>query len=63
VSEDCRSRVLGVTLEVNSDVYLIEACAMVSVAVVVISQLASDLMQALLDPRVGLGALAQKGRS
>ncbi|NBU26895.1 MAG: ABC transporter permease [Caulobacteraceae bacterium] len=47
----------------NSDVYLIEACAMVSVAVVVISQLASDLMQALLDPRVGLGALAQKGRS
>jgi ABC-type dipeptide/oligopeptide/nickel transport system permease component len=36
---------------------------MVSVAVVVISQLASDLMQALLDPRVGLGALAKKGRS
>ena len=36
----------------NSDVYLVEACAMVSVAVVVVSQLIADLAYLALDPRL-----------
>jgi len=37
---------------VNSDVYLIEACAMVGVIAVVASQVLSDLINAWLDPRL-----------
>ncbi len=36
----------------NSDIYLIEACAMISVAVVVLSQLMSDVMTGWLNPRL-----------
>lgn len=36
----------------NSDVYLIEACAMVSVVVVVLSQIAADIAYVALDPRL-----------
>jgi peptide/nickel transport system permease protein len=35
----------------NSDVALVEACAMVSVIVVVASQIAGDIAQRMLDPR------------
>jgi peptide/nickel transport system permease protein len=38
----------------NSDVYLIEACAMVSVLVVVLAQLTADLLHVRLDPRLKL---------
>ncbi|SEB84709.1 ABC transporter permease [Rhodobacter sp. 24-YEA-8] len=38
----------------NSDVYLIEACAMVSVVVVVLSQILSDLAYVWLNPRISL---------
>lgn len=37
---------------VNSDVFVIEACAMVSVVVVVATQLASDLLYIALNPRI-----------
>ena len=40
----------------NSDVALIEACAMVSVLVIVSTQLVSDLLYALLNPRFQLTA-------
>lgn len=40
------------TAGLNSDINLIEACAMVSVVVVVLTQLASDLLTAWLNPRV-----------
>lgn len=36
----------------NSDVYLVEACAMVSVIIVVASQLLGDIAQRWLDPRL-----------
>lgn len=36
----------------NSDVYLVEACAMVSVVVVVLSQMIGDIAQSWLDPRL-----------
>ena len=36
----------------NSDIYLIEACAMVSVVVVVASQLVGDVLQRWIDPRL-----------
>ncbi|MCY1707600.1 ABC transporter permease [Pannonibacter sp. SL95] len=39
---------------INSDIYLIEACAMVSVLVVVTTQILSDLAYGLLNPRVNL---------
>jgi peptide/nickel transport system permease protein len=41
---------------INSDIYLIEACAMVGVVVVVASQILSDLICAWLNPRLGLAA-------
>jgi len=40
----------------NSDVALIEACAMVSVIVIVATQFFSDLLYALLNPRIQLTA-------
>ena len=40
----------------NGDVYLVEACAMVSVVVVVVSQLLADLLQRRLDPRLRAAA-------
>lgn len=40
----------------NQDIYLIEACAMISVLVVVISQILSDLIYGWLNPRIELGA-------
>jgi ABC-type dipeptide/oligopeptide/nickel transport system permease component len=40
----------------NSDVALIEACAMVSVIVIVVTQFFSDLLYALLNPRIQLTA-------
>ena len=40
----------------NSDVFLIEACAMVSVVVVVGTQLLSDILYRLLNPRIRFGA-------
>lgn len=40
----------------NTDVYLIEACAMVSVVVVVATQLISDILYRLLNPRLKFGA-------
>ncbi|WP_181702776.1 ABC transporter permease [Chthonobacter albigriseus] len=39
----------------NTDVYLIEACAMVSVVVVVATQLISDVLYRLLNPRIRFG--------
>jgi len=41
---------------VNSDVFVIEACAMVSVVVVVATQLASDLLYVALNPRISFRA-------
>jgi peptide/nickel transport system permease protein len=41
---------------VNSDIYLIEACAMIGVVAVVLSQLVSDLINTWLNPRLA-GAL------
>jgi len=43
----------------NSDVALIEACAMVSVLVIVSTQVISDLLYTLLNPRIRFGAGAQ----
>jgi peptide/nickel transport system permease protein len=40
----------------NSDIYLIEACAMMSVLVVVATQIVADLIQAWLNPRLAGGA-------
>jgi peptide/nickel transport system permease protein len=40
----------------NTDIYLIEACTMVSVVVVVFTQVASDLMYAWLNPRMSVRA-------
>jgi peptide/nickel transport system permease protein len=45
----------------NSDIYLIEACTMVSVVVVVLTQMASDLLYALLNPRMSLRRQRQSG--
>ena len=45
----------------NSDVYVIEDCAMVSVVVVVSTQLASDLIYAWLNPRLEFGRKARAG--
>jgi peptide/nickel transport system permease protein len=39
---------------INSDIYLIEACAMVGVVVVVASQILSDLICAWLNPRLAI---------
>ncbi|MFX8523757.1 ABC transporter permease subunit, partial [Acinetobacter baumannii] len=36
----------------NSDIYLIEACAMVGVVVVVVTQLISDMLYTWLNPRI-----------
>jgi peptide/nickel transport system permease protein len=38
----------------NQDIYLIEACAMISVLVVVLSQILSDLIYGWLNPRIAL---------
>ena len=43
----------------NSDVALIEACAMISVFVIVITQLLSDLIYGLLNPRIRLFGLRE----
>ena len=43
----------------NSDVALIEACAMISVFVIVITQLLSDLIYGLLNPRIKLFGLRE----
>ena len=40
----------------NADVYLVEACAMVSVLVVVLTQMAADLIYVRLDPRLSAAA-------
>jgi peptide/nickel transport system permease protein len=40
----------------NTDIYLIEACTMVSVVVVVLTQVASDLLYAWLNPRMSIRA-------
>jgi ABC-type dipeptide/oligopeptide/nickel transport system permease component len=39
----------------NADVYLVEACAMVSVLTVVVSQTIADLIYVRLDPRLAPG--------
>jgi peptide/nickel transport system permease protein len=39
----------------NTDIYLIEACAMVGVVVVVVTQILSDIFYALLNPRIAFG--------
>jgi peptide/nickel transport system permease protein len=38
----------------NTDIYLIEACTMISVVVVVLTQVASDLLYAWLNPRMSI---------
>jgi peptide/nickel transport system permease protein len=38
----------------NSDIYLIEACTMVSVVVVVLTQIVSDFLYACLNPRMSM---------
>ena len=43
----------------NTDIYLIEACTMVSVVVVVLTQVASDLMYVWLNPRMSVRAPAR----
>ena len=45
----------------NTDVYLIEACTMVSVVVVVVTQVASDLLYAWLNPRISIRAVRVAG--
>jgi peptide/nickel transport system permease protein len=40
----------------NTDIYLIEACTMVSVVVVVVTQVASDLLYTWLNPRMSIRA-------
>src|SRR5262249_37791010 len=47
---------------VNSDVFLIEACAMVSVIVVVATQLASDLLYIALNPRINFRTALGRSR-
>ncbi|HZH10701.1 MAG TPA: ABC transporter permease [Microvirga sp.] len=49
----------------NSDIYLIEACAMISVVVVVITQFVSDITYAWLNPRISFaqGAAAKEGKA
>lgn len=42
----------------NQDIYLVEACAMISVLVVVLSQIVSDLIYGWLNPRISIGAKA-----
>lgn len=42
----------------NQDIYLVEACAMISVLVVVSSQILSDLLYGWLNPRIALGGRA-----
>jgi peptide/nickel transport system permease protein len=44
----------------NTDIYLIEACTMVSVVVVVLTQVASDLLYAWLNPRMSVRGPGQK---
>ena len=39
----------------NTDIYLIEACAMVGVVVVVVTQILSDVFYGLLNPRIAFG--------
>jgi peptide/nickel transport system permease protein len=45
----------------NTDIYLIEACTMVSVVVVVLTQVASDLLYVWLNPRMSLRAARGAG--
>jgi peptide/nickel transport system permease protein len=45
----------------NTDIYLIEACTMVSVVVVVVTQVASDLLYAWLNPRMSIRAVRVAG--
>jgi peptide/nickel transport system permease protein len=45
----------------NSDIYLIEACAMVSVVVVVVTQLISDVIYTWLNPRISFTAPSTQG--
>jgi len=45
----------------NSDIYLIEACTMVSVAVVVLTQIVSDFLYVWLNPRMSFRAAHVKG--
>ena len=45
----------------NTDIYLIEACTMVSVVVVVVTQVASDLLYAWLNPRISIRAVRVAG--
>jgi peptide/nickel transport system permease protein len=47
---------------VNSDIYLIEACAMIGVIAVVVSQLLSDAINGWLNPRLGgMGRVSRSG--
>jgi peptide/nickel transport system permease protein len=45
----------------NSDIYLIEACAMMSVIVVVASQIIADLIQVWLNPRLSIVSTPRAG--
>ncbi len=45
----------------NSDIYLIEACAMMSVLVVVATQIVADLVQGWLNPRIRIAAPLRTG--
>ena len=47
----------------NTDIYLIEACTMVSVVVVVLTQVASDLLYAWLNPRMSIRGAARAAGS
>jgi peptide/nickel transport system permease protein len=51
------------TASLNHDVYLIEACAMISVITVVGTQIVSDLVYTWLNPRISFGGAAQLGGS
>jgi peptide/nickel transport system permease protein len=46
----------------NTDIYLIEACTMVSVVVVVLTQVASDLLYTWLNPRMSVRASTRGAR-
>jgi peptide/nickel transport system permease protein len=50
--------ILLYTASLNHDIYLIEACAMVSVVVVVVTQLLSDLAYTWLNPRIDFSSAA-----
>lgn len=45
----------------NSDIYLIEACAMVGVVVVVVTQLISDMLYTWLNPRISFRDVGKQG--